>query len=158
MYDRNKAIAYAHKWAYGRNPAYANFDDMGGDCTNFLSQCLHAGGLPMVYRPTTGWFFNSLSSRAPAWTGVQPFYSFMTGRQKDRPYAVESTLEEVLPGDILQLSFNGGAQFQHGFFIVEIGSPRSPETILGATHTEDSDYRPLSHWFGVVWRCLHIVG
>lgn len=46
MYDREKAVAYAHKWAYGRNPAYADFSAMGGDCTNFLSQCLHAGGLP----------------------------------------------------------------------------------------------------------------
>lgn len=46
MYNREKAVAYAHRWAYGFNPAYGNFTDMGGDCTNFLSQCLHAGGLP----------------------------------------------------------------------------------------------------------------
>ena len=38
-YDRGKAVAYAHKWAFGRNPAYYNFDKIGGDCTNFTSQC-----------------------------------------------------------------------------------------------------------------------
>ncbi len=157
MYNREKAVAYAHTWAYGRNPAYANFDSMGGDCTNFLSQCLHAGGLPMVYRPVTGWFFSSLQSRAPAWSGVQPFYDFMTGRQKNRPYAVDAAFEDMQPGDVIQLSFDGGGHFSHGFFIVEVGTPLSPATMLGATHTEDSDYRPLSHWYGAVHRYLHIL-
>ena len=35
-------IAYARKWAFSRNPAYYDFDDIGGDCTNFISQCLQA--------------------------------------------------------------------------------------------------------------------
>ena len=140
MYNREKAVAYAHRWAYGFNPAYGNFTDMGGDCTNFLSQCLHAGGLPMNYRPVTGWFYNSLSSRAPAWTGVQPFFNFMTGLQGGRPYAAVVSLEEIEPGDVL-----------------EVGSPLSEATVLGATHTENSDYRPLSHWQGAVYRCLHIL-
>ena len=157
MYNREKAVAYAHRWAYGFNPAYGNFTDMGGDCTNFLSQCLHAGGLPMNYRPVTGWFYNSLSSRAPAWTGVQPFFNFMTGLQGGRPYAAVVSLEEIEPGDVLQISFDGGVRFSHGFFVVEVGSPLSEATMLGATHTENSDYRPLSHWQGAVYRCLHIL-
>ena len=39
-YDRQAAVRYASRWAYGRNPAYADFDALGGDCTNFASQCL----------------------------------------------------------------------------------------------------------------------
>ena len=35
-----KELDYAQKWALSRNPAYYNFDDIGGDCTNFVSQCL----------------------------------------------------------------------------------------------------------------------
>ena len=42
-YDRQAAVAYAHRWAYLRNPAFYNFDKLGGDCTNFASQCLYAG-------------------------------------------------------------------------------------------------------------------
>ena len=30
-YDRRAAVAYAHKWAYGRNPAYYDFSEIGGD-------------------------------------------------------------------------------------------------------------------------------
>jgi hypothetical protein len=41
-YDRARALAYAEKWALSRNPAYFSFDGLGGDCTNFISQCLYA--------------------------------------------------------------------------------------------------------------------
>jgi len=40
IYNRNKAIEYAHKWSHGRNPVYYDFDNIGSDCTNFISQCL----------------------------------------------------------------------------------------------------------------------
>ena len=73
-YDRAAAVAYAHRWAYGRNPAYANFDAMGGDCTNFASQCLYAGSGVMDFRPTFGWYYRSLNDRSPSWTGVPFFY------------------------------------------------------------------------------------
>ena len=37
-------IEYARRWAFSTNPAYYNFENIGGDCTNFVSQCLYAGG------------------------------------------------------------------------------------------------------------------
>ena len=42
-YDRLLASDYAVKYALFRNPKFFNFDDLGGDCTNFCSQCLLAG-------------------------------------------------------------------------------------------------------------------
>ena len=42
-YNREKAIQYAEKWAYSRNPKFYNYDNIGGDCTNFISQCIYAG-------------------------------------------------------------------------------------------------------------------
>ncbi len=59
-YNRQAAVAYAHRWAFGRNPAYSNFDGMGGDCTNFASQCLYAGTGIMNFTPTYGWYYLSL--------------------------------------------------------------------------------------------------
>ena len=70
-YDRQAAVRYASRWAYGRNPAYADFDALGGDCTNFASQCLYAGAGVMDFTPTFGWYYRSLRDRAPAWTGVE---------------------------------------------------------------------------------------
>ena len=41
-------IEYARRWAFSANPAYYNFENIGGDCTNFVSQCLYAGGAVMT--------------------------------------------------------------------------------------------------------------
>ena len=42
-YNREVAVAYARRWALGRNIAYYDFENIGGDCTNFASQCIYAG-------------------------------------------------------------------------------------------------------------------
>ena len=42
-YDRTRALAYAERWALDRNPLFYNFTGVGGDCTNFVSQCVLAG-------------------------------------------------------------------------------------------------------------------
>lgn len=42
-YDRQAAFEYAKKWAFRRNPRYYNFEKIGGDRTNFASQCIYAG-------------------------------------------------------------------------------------------------------------------
>lgn len=43
-YDPDKAVAYASKWYNRRNPIYHDYSNEGGDCANFVSQCLIAGG------------------------------------------------------------------------------------------------------------------
>lgn len=52
-YSVEKTIDYALNHALSYNSKYKNFDGTGGDCTNFISQCLHAGGLPLTktWRP-----------------------------------------------------------------------------------------------------------
>ena len=42
-YNRASAVAYARRWALSRNPLFTNFAGRGGDCTNFISQCVYAG-------------------------------------------------------------------------------------------------------------------
>lgn len=54
-YSKAKARDYALKWALGRNPAYSDYSNAGGDCANFTSQCFVAGGLPH----TSGWYPDS---------------------------------------------------------------------------------------------------
>ena len=76
-YDRVAAVEYARKWAFARNPAYYDFTRIGGDCTNFASQCLFAGSGVMNYTPTFGWFYRSANDRSAAWTGVEYFYRFL---------------------------------------------------------------------------------
>ncbi|MDE5667595.1 MAG: amidase domain-containing protein, partial [Clostridia bacterium] len=76
-YDRQAAYEYAKKWAFSRNPAFYDFSKIGGDCTNFASQCIYAGAKIMNFTPTFGWFYRSANDRTPSWTGVQFLYNFL---------------------------------------------------------------------------------
>ena len=51
VYNRLKAVQYAERWWNDHNPAFKKFDV---DCTNYISQCLHAGGAPMRGYPNRG--------------------------------------------------------------------------------------------------------
>ena len=78
-YDRRAAVAYAHQWAYGRNPDFYDYEEIGGDCTNFASQCIFAGCGIMNFTPTYGWYYITANQKAPAWTGVPFLWSiFLT--------------------------------------------------------------------------------
>lgn len=157
QYDRQAAVEYAHKWAFGRNPRYADFETMGGDCTNFASQCIHAGGAPMNYRPTLGWYYISLARRAPAWTGVQFLYQFLTRNQGVGPYAREAEAAQAEPGDLIQLSFDG-QRFTHSPVIVSVVPGAGLAGIRIAAHSQDADNRLVLTYPFVAYRVVHIEG
>lgn len=157
-YDRQAAVAYAHRWAYSRNPRFYNYDDLGGDCTNFASQCLYAGAGVMNYTPTFGWYYIDPNRKAPAWTGVQYFYNFLTRtKQSPGPFGEEASIRQVRPGDFAQLRFNDHS-FGHNPIIVSVGEQPSPGNILLAAHSQDTDYRPLDTYPVREVRFIHILG
>lgn len=137
-YDRAAGVAYAEKWALKRNPAYYSFDKIGGDCTNFISQCLYAGAKRMNYTKTFGWYYNSVSSRSPSWTGVLFLNRFLKTNLSTGPHAITSQKNRMEPGDIIQLQ-NAAGNIYHSLFVLTAG-----EDILVAAHDDDSLYRPLS--------------
>ena len=61
-YNRKNAVNYATSYALTPNPAYRYFpliNDNSGDCANFISQCLKAGGATMSYNPQSPWWYNN---------------------------------------------------------------------------------------------------
>lgn len=156
-YNREKALEYAHRWAFGRNPAYLDFSRYGGDCTNFISQCIYAGCGTMNPKPIYGWYYYNSYNRTASWTGVQYLYNFLTGNEGAGPFAIEVPLSELLPGDIIQLSFDGSV-FRHSLLVVEKEKSISLDSIKIATHTFDRDHYPLSNYTFRKYRCLHIQG
>ncbi|HOM01804.1 MAG TPA: amidase domain-containing protein [Acetivibrio sp.] len=157
-YNREKAVEYAHKWAFGRNPKYFNFDKLGGDCTNFASQVLFAGSNVMNYTPTYGWYYIDANRRTPSWTGVNYLYNFLVSNKGPGPYAEESDVKDIKPGDIIQLSFGKDPVFDHSPVVVQVGSPVSLRNILVAAHTYDRDYYPITNYNWVDIRFIHILG
>ncbi len=155
MYNREKAVAYARKWAYGRNPNYYDFSAIGGDCTNFASQCLYAGTGIMNYTPVFGWYYISLNDRAPAWTGVNELYRFLVSNDGEGPRGVIVPLYEINEGDIVQMRFSSEVEFDHTPVVVERGLG-TPETILVAAHSNDALNRPLASYNYRELRPIHI--
>ncbi len=156
-YDRGKAVAYARKWAKGRNPQYYNFDGLGGDCTNFVSQCLYAGCGVMNYTPDLGWYYRSLQDRAAAWTGVEFLHKFLLANRGPGPYAELLPLNKAQPGDVIQLTFDG-QRYAHSLLVTQAGRLPAPENILISAHTFDADNRALGSYQYRELRLLHILG
>lgn len=155
-YNRAAAVAYANEWAYSRNPDYFDFSDLGGNCTNFASQCLFAGSGVMNYTPIYGWYYISLNNRAPAWTGVEELYRFLTTNRGAGPRARVVRLAEIREGDIIQLRFESSGRFAHTPVVVNAGN-NTPDTILVAANSYDSNCRPLSSYKYSAIRPLHII-
>jgi len=154
-YDRKSAKEYAKKWAYLRNSAYYNYDSVGGDCTNFVSQCIFNGCKVMNYNKN-GWYYKNGNDKSPSWTGVEFLYNFLLKNRSVGPFAKLATIEELEIGDVIQLSFDGNI-FGHSLFIVE-KQGNSLDKILVATHTFDSYGRRVSSYNYIKERFLHIEG
>ena len=141
-YNRKAAVAYADYWAYRRNPKYYAFDEIGGDCTNFVSQCVFAGCGVMNDTPDYGWYYYNVNDRAPAWTGVGYFYRFLTENRGAGPFGREASVETLLPGDVIHLVLGGKEDFSHTVLVMESGN--TPETIRIASHDNNANCRPLA--------------
>lgn len=151
-YNRAAAVAYARRWALDRNPAYYDFEKIGGDCTSFASQSIYAGAGVMNFTPVMGWYYRSSYDRTASWSGVEYLYQFLINNQSVGPYGKVVPPDKALPGDIVQLGTASG-DFYHSPVITAI-----QPTILVAAHTYDALDRPLSSYIYEVARFLHIEG
>lgn len=152
-YDFDAAVAYASSWALDRNPAYLDFHGLGGDCTNFVSQCLYAGCGVMNTTPVYGWYYRTGNDRTASWTGVEYLYRFLTSNRGAGPYAHEVGAADVGVGDVVQLAMTN-EPFSHAALIVAVenGEP------YVAAHTIDAWMRPLSAYRQPRRRFLRIDG
>ena len=161
-YDRARAVEYARKWALSRNPIFENFSGRGGDCTNFVSQAVYAGSCQMDTTPTFGWYFKSIRDRAPAWTGVDAFFDFMTGAgdfppavERPGPFGYAAEREYLEPGDVVQL-INSNSVAYHTLLITSLGEDGE---IFVSAHTDDALDRPLSSYVNAAaQRFIRILG
>lgn len=156
-YNRNAAIAYALRWALKRNPDYYNYTGIGGDCTNFVSQCVYAGSGVMNYEPVFGWYYINANDKSPSWTGVQYFYDFMIGNTEIGPFAEERALNELIPGDVIQLG-NEDGNFYHSLLLTAILRGPGGRRYYVCAHSDDALNRRLSTYDFTVLRGIHILG
>ena len=158
-YFRERAVQYARRWALGRNPLFFDFSENGGDCTSFVSQCILAGCCTQNYTEDFGWYYISEDERAPAWSGVEFFYDFITGggdfpprMTRTGPTGMEVSASRAQIGDAVQL-YDSEDNFYHTLIISE----KKVGEIYVCAHTNDYLDRPLSSYVNASGvRFIHI--
>ena len=150
-YNRIKAVDYAKRWALSKNPQYLDFHEIGGDCTNFASQCIYAGAGVMNYTRDYGWYYISPDDRSSAWSGVQYLYRFLTKNTSVGPVGINVSLNEIKLGDVIFLS--NGQRLYHTLVVTGFDSAGE---ILICAHTVDSYMRRLDSYMFYKTYPVHI--
>ncbi|MGM9608713.1 MAG: amidase domain-containing protein [Eubacteriales bacterium] len=153
-YLRERAVTYARKWALSRNPLFVDYTGRGGNCTNFVSQCLYAGSCTMNFTPIYGWYYLTESDRTASWTGVQFLFNFLINNTGSGPYGVQVGIDEAVPGDVIQL-YREDQGWYHTMLIVGFNEDGVP---LIAAQSDDALDRPLDTYTYDRERFIHILG
>ena len=96
------------------------------------------------------------SASTPGHASWTTLYNYLTRTHTaPGPAARGAAIDDLLPGDIVQLSFDG-ARWAHTPVVVAVGSPRTPDNVFVAAHSEDADNRPLSDYDYADIRFLHV--
>ncbi len=152
-YDRISATEYAKRWAQDRNPLFFDYTGIGGNCTNFVSQCVFAGSCQMNFTPVFGWYYLNEEARTASWTGVEFFYNFITQNKGVGPFGREIMPYEAMLGDVIQLGRTNDGYY-HTLLIVGF----SENTYLVAAQSNDAYERPLDTYNYDYLRFIHIEG
>jgi hypothetical protein len=108
-FNVDEACTYAETYALNPNPNYKSFEGIGGDCTNFISQILHAGGFKEtpIWKPYTN-----------AWVRVEEIYSYLTSQKLGIKLPNDSYLDR---GCLIQFyTPTIGKYFHNGFITYKL--------------------------------------
>lgn len=115
MYDREAAVHYANAWWNDYNPAYPMFTD---DCTNYVSQCLRAGGAPMWGAPgrEQGWWIGQ-GTWSLSWSTAHSLRWYLAGSIKGLTATIVETPEQLQLGDVIVYDFENDGRFDHATIV-----------------------------------------
>ncbi|MFD7435487.1 amidase domain-containing protein [Streptomyces sp. NPDC059861] len=137
-YDYKAMAAYAEKYWSNYNPAYPNFNGQGagGDCTNFVSQSLKAGGwkhVPGYVYDYTRWF-GTADIQSHSFVGVNEWSWFAQNSQRVTSLA---NVYQMDVGDVLQVDFDKDGSKDHTMIVTY----RSQQGVPYLTYHSTNTYR-----------------
>lgn len=156
-YDRIKAVNYALNYALKRNNIYYDYTNEGGNCTNYVSQCLFAGTNVMNFNSLGGWFYLSPSKTSVSWANVEPLYNFLIGNKNEGVFGIDAPLDLCEIGDVIQLRFKNKNVFSHCLFVTKVISTNTKQIFVCA-NTRDVKEVPLNFYSYEKYRLIHILG
>lgn len=158
-FNRTAMYNYAYN-NYNKRPSqWGNFDGMGGDCTNFVSQIIYAGGAPFDTTGSYTWYYKGMSNRAPSWTSVSSLHNYLVNNDYIGPQGkVDSSNAAYIAaiGDVIQIDFGMDGTYDHSTSIVHHQTSITSQTTVAA-HTNDRWNYPISNYSGTK-RWIHLTG
>ncbi|MET9082277.1 amidase domain-containing protein [Streptomyces sp. NPDC004237] len=117
-YDYKAMATYAETYWSNYNTAYPNFNGHadGGDCTNFVSQSLKAGGwkhVPGYVYDYTKWFGNA-DIQSDSFVGVNEWSWFAQNSKRTTPLA---NVYQAEVGDVIQVDFDRDGSKDHTMIV-----------------------------------------
>ena len=84
-YNATIAVNYAYQHWNSPNSSYCDYANIsGGDCTNFVSQCMKSAGWTLVKTKPSGtpglyvlWYYNGCYDKSTSWAGARYFNEFL---------------------------------------------------------------------------------
>ncbi|WP_330291386.1 amidase domain-containing protein [Streptomyces sp. NBC_00576] len=137
-FDYKAMATYAEKYWSTYNPAYPNFNGhaAGGDCTNFVSQSLKAGGwkhVPGYVYDYTRWFGNA-EIQSDSFVGVNEWSWFAQNSKRTTSLAYVYQMDV---GDVLQMDFEKDGSKDHTMIVTY----RSAQGVPYLTYHSANTYR-----------------
>ncbi|WP_230501750.1 amidase domain-containing protein [Sutcliffiella rhizosphaerae] len=123
-FSRTEAVRYAEQYWNAYNPQFKNFDV---NCTNYISQCLYAGGAPMVGYPkkSGGWWMRN-NDWSYTWTVAHALRWYLPSAKQGLKAKEVKSVSQLMPGDVICYDFEGDGRFDHNTIVVakdENGEP-----------------------------------
>lgn len=151
QYRRDLAVRYAESWWNGYHPQFRSF---AADCTNFVSQCLLAGGAPMTHvgQRDKGWWYQGSGGAADTWSyswAVAHSLRWYLATSKTGLRAVEKhSASQLEPGDVICYDFDGDGRWQHNAVVA--GFDPQGEPLVNA-HTAPVRHKHWSYRHSYAW-------
>lgn len=155
FYHAGNAARYAIRYAKDYNSSYPRYDGpfQGGDCTNFISQAVHAGGVPMVGDPGSvantntdkeKWYcYISPKRVTTTWISAGDFNGYMSyiaESMTSYTYA-SSVMSACKIGDVVQLCYPSTGEPYHSIMITQ---KNSATDVAYCGHTSDRVNEPFT--------------
>ncbi|WP_264987755.1 amidase domain-containing protein [Lysinibacillus piscis] len=118
IYNRQAAVQYANLWWNRRNPAFPSFQV---DCTNYISQCLLAGGAPMRGAPNRekGWWLQR-GNWSFSWSVAHSLRWYLEGSTTGLKGRRVQYAEQLELGDVIFYDFQGDGRIDHSVIVTSI--------------------------------------
>ncbi|WP_030559941.1 amidase domain-containing protein [Streptomyces aureocirculatus] len=133
-YNYSAMARYAEKYWRDYNPAYARFNGAGGDCTNFLSQALKAGGwkhVPGSASDYRNWWHDG-TRQSTSWVGTNE-WAWFTLSNRRAPNL--TNVYQLGVGDVLQMDFDKNGSKDHSMLVTYRNSRGMPYLTYHSTDT-----------------------